>query len=481
MATWTIKSERQFVANKHNHGAMKCLFRHKLLSFLAILCALEGIILLRHDRKFEPSYAAKFDELLFSLFIVNRSKHHPVLLSDVQPKQTIDIDSERVDIGSTGISRNSSNKQIDNRLVKTLLTRTLTSQEKWWKTQADAIALPFPTWPRETKYTWCLQHYFPKKSGLLFHKLFKTGSSTAASVHLRVAHKVGERKNFSSPCAVFYKHSFSLQNDQRYRKKSRSFLWTILREPTARSVSSYFFYRIGLNGEDFSDESMISYLEATKNIQLVQVRDDMYKTSLEVKGGILQNLGGLDPRQLESPMETVGQQLIQLQVLKAYNFIAILERWDESMVVLQLLLDLEDEDVIVLSSKSAGDWSWNWTSGENSTCFRIPKPTIPRQVKDYLQHNFTRGNNDFLLYAAANRSLDLTIDKLGRRRVEAMVERHKSLKQLVEEKCRDQVIYPCSKDGHWQAEAYSECYWRDMGCGFKCVDQVLDEARRSGE
>jgi hypothetical protein len=88
------------------------------------------------------------------------------------------------------------------------------------------------------------------------------------------------------------------------------------------------------------------------------------------------------------------------------------------LAVLQLLLDLEDSDMMVFSSKSAGGWTWNWTKPYTSY-FQIPKPNLPPRVVYYLQNDFTRDNHDFLLYAAANRSLALTMDQLGRAKVKA--------------------------------------------------------------
>ena len=54
-------------------------------------------------------------------------------------------------------------------------------------------------------------------------------------------------------------------------------------------------------------------------------------------------------------------------------------------------------------------------------------------VKDYIQTDFKRANGDFLLHAIANRSLDLTIDVLGRERVKREVEKHRRLRSLLVE------------------------------------------------
>jgi hypothetical protein len=144
----------------------------------------------------------------------------------------------------------------------------------------------------------------------------------------------------------------------------------------------------------------------------------------------------------------------------------------ESLVVLQLLLGLEDEDTIVLSSKQAG----TYTRGHNGKCQEIPKPTTTPDMRHYLATDFVQGTYDFLLYAAANRSLDNTIAALGRDLVEQKVQHHWKLQQLAESTCTDQAMFPCSANGTRQiAASIQDCYHLDWGCGYPCVDRVLHD------
>jgi hypothetical protein len=145
----------------------------------------------------------------------------------------------------------------------------------------------------------------------------------------------------------------------------------------------------------------------------------------------MESMSGFDPSVLKSPTRGLAK-LLKDQIFGAYNFVAVIERWDESMV-LKMLIDLEMEDIISFPSKSSGGWSRDWQKDE--ACFRIPKQYTSEPVHDYLGSNCTVKNGDYLLNSTAERSLDLTIEDLGRQQVEAELLIYRSLRRLVEEKC----------------------------------------------
>jgi hypothetical protein len=384
-------------------------------------------------------------------------------------------------------------EETTNATMQSTLAFSIAPHKKWWEGHVDRCATHFSKWKRK-KYGWCIRKK-PRTSGLLFAKTFKTGSSTAVGVNLRIAAQVGQRSLgggrasesatlnatsvVSSSCKTNYKHLYALKKEQFTggRKQSSSFLWTIVRHPARRALSSYYFYQVGLNRITPSVESMLQYLEATKHNQVIHLHKS--NTSVKIKGGIFQSLGGLDRTQLQSTGDQAAH-LVKSRIMKEYDFVAVVERWEESLIVLKLLLDLEHHDMIVFPAKSSGGWNWNWqVSGEGKeTCFFIPKvdyTLLPQAVDAYLQTNYSVDNVDYLLYAAANRSLDLTIDFLGRELVQEQVQRHVQLTNLVQKHCQGKVIFPCSEEGVWQPQAETDCYWRDMGCGHKCVDYVLTD------
>ena len=96
----------------------------------------------------------------------------------------------------------------------------------------------------------------------------------------------------------------------------------------------------------------------------------------------------------------------------------------------------------------------------------------------FYNSNFWRANNygDFLLHEAANQSLDMTIERIGRERFEMELKEFRRRLALVHEQCtlKGRVILPCSDEGVKQRKASKlNCYFEDIGCGHKCIDEVV--------
>jgi hypothetical protein len=215
-----------------------------------------------------------------------------------------------------------------------------------------------------------------------------------------------------------------------------------------------------------TDKNVIHFLESVKNHQFIQLRTKRGKSA---DGGFPTN------QRIEDSNQAVGR-ILQEEIMPLYDFIAVTERMEESLVVLKLLWGLEDGDIIVSSAKQAGGWSHNWDPlGE---CFNVPKRSASFSVKEYISTRFHDGNADFLLHAIANRSLDLTIEALGRHRVNTEVHRHRKLTALVGHHCQSNVTFPCSDEGLWQESHVEDCYEDDIGCGHRCIDDVLDRFER---
>jgi hypothetical protein len=144
---------------------------------------------------------------------------------------------------------------------------------------------------------------------------------------------------------------------------------------------------------------------------------------------------------------------------------------------MKILWGLETEDLIALSAKQAGGYDGG---GFNNTCVKIQKPeNITDNIQRFLASEFRRGNLDYALYAIVNRSLDKTIDYLGRDRVQEEVQRIRAMQAIAEQKCQGEAIFPCSSDGTRQVKrSQRSCYRFDYGCGHKCVDRVLQEEYR---
>jgi len=104
--------------------------------------------------------------------------------------------------------------------------------------------------------------------------------------------------------------------------------------------------------------------------------------------------------------------------ISEYNFIGTYERFEISLVVLSMIVGVSVQDVLFPYL--------------NSRCGSNEKPSWLTDVmegyldsEDWIYHE----NGDFMLYEAVNRSLDLTIEKLGK---ETVLKRLKDFRRLIQ-------------------------------------------------
>ena len=309
--------------------------------------------------------------------------------------------------------------------------------EEWWQSAGRQLSRIYLS-RVDDHHGWCSQD----TKSLYYIKIMKCASSTGAGVALNVAHNVAQRENVSH-CAVAYNH-FQTQKQKGLatRDRERSLLWTTVRHPAKRAISSYFFKKVSRQGNDPSDDAIMNYCRSQKGYQ----RKDLTRGEFRSQRWDQVFTGEMD-------------------------FVAVAERMAESLVVFRLLNGLEPEDVIVLSSKSAGGYDDGKTK---EGCKKILKAQISSAVSDYFSGPFVEGNEDYILYAAANTSLDRTIDSLGRDLVEREVQHHHTLQRLAEEQCLSEAAFPCSDEGVKQVEkSRLSCYGNDFGCGHECVRRAL--------
>ena len=316
----------------------------------------------------------------------------------------------------------------------------------------------------------------PSREGFLFVKIDKAGSSTMAGVALRIAHALGKRQALEGGeeagatalpenqqvCRARVSHAWSKQSDFDYssRDKDKSFLFTMLRDPKSRAVSE-FHWQVGMTGVQSSDDSLLHHLRSVRNFQLGLVVDST-------------------DRSRTTETNDIGEipQLVS-NVLVEFDFIGLLERLDESLVALQFVLGLKTRDIVHTKSKQSGSYVLvksraNSFKGE---CNFIPKKaSVSPGVETYLGGREWDTNNrgDNLLYDAANRSLDRTIDAIGRSSFDRALARYRVAQAMADTKC--QPISPCTEDGRVRAkeEAVSPCYLWDLGCNHVCLDRLDD-------
>lgn len=238
------------------------------------------------------------------------------------------------------------------------------------------------------------------------------------------------------------------------RNKEKSILISLLREPTKRAISQYFHFRVSDKKEDPVDDNFQNYF-----FEEAQFRSNYYAKDLSMKDVDLVNGD--------------HNQIVQ-DILDQYNFIAITERMDESLVVMKMLMGLDFEDILYMSAKTHG----SFTSGSaTSPCIYITPSFISDGMKEFFASEYWKQYMavDNLLYAAAKKSLDNTIDALGRSEVERQLQIFKEAQAYTQKACKDRTIYRCNSKGQFVGANNSTCYMWDIGCGFDCLNEVTLE------
>merc|ERR1719469_335729 len=170
------------------------------------------------------------------------------------------------------------------------------------------------------------------------------------------------------------------------RDKTKSFLWSMMRHPEDRAISHFAMNSLTMKVEPTAESfiyslknSMVAYLP---NVQLLFLFP-FY--SLQIK---------------EEDYSTYGQI-----VLNEFNFVGIYERLHESLVVLSMLMGVDVTDVL-----------YDFESSRLSRCGTLERPAwVTPDVESYFKSTEwrQRDKGDYMLYNAVDKSLDLTIEKLG--------------------------------------------------------------------
>jgi hypothetical protein len=216
-------------------------------------------------------------------------------------------------------------------------------------------------------------------------KVHKAASSTSAGVAIRISNRVAKRQNaLKKACLHYCEQWCSLRNHHSQRGRSKSFLWATVRQPHSKALSSFFYYQ-GQGGA----EEQISHLEKQLGNQLRQIRkrdggEETRKGKVQEGGDVFGNLG-LDNSTVTKDPKTLVFGHIQKRVLQWYNFVAVREQWEESMVVMKLMLNLSYADMIILKSKESGGYAGSWA---DRVCRKIPKATASPAAQEYLQTTF---------------------------------------------------------------------------------------------
>jgi hypothetical protein len=260
----------------------------------------------------------------------------------------------------------------------------------------------------------------------------------------------------------------------KHLHETTSFLWTSLREPSLRAFSMAIFLELVPQNISLTDDNVIRtvHSHSSRNAQGTGGFMMRYTSLTRIPYDSLWNRH--EPERIQN--KSVVHALIQ-EIIQGYDFIVLVERMDESLVVLALLMGIELGDVLVASAKVAGFYVYkvNETDVSHSTCVHVQKGIISPNVSDYFRSKSWRAMNygDYLLYAAANASLDRTIyETIGLPVFQKALHQFLYLKSLALSACGKELAENgCT--AHGTPVNATECYARDFGCGYRCIDRML--------
>jgi Galactose-3-O-sulfotransferase len=353
----------------------------------------------------------------------------------------------------------SSQRKSSSKFVPVYRPLNETGPNEWDNVQARAFSKwlhPFPCFQAIRRWFAPFAQYSVIDQGFVFLSPFKTGSTTSVGVHLRLAKRQARRHNLNM-CRVRYRHRFACGMYDKAMVPDKTFTWTVIRDPTQRVISQFFYYLSEENPIEPTDANFEDYLQRGTQ-----------------RGSLIKNhyLGQLSRTCLRN--QTVADYGKSAQALfDDIQFIGITERMDESIVALSMILNVSLGDVLYLkNNKAAGDFSRH--ARRNICNYIIPSFVSPR-MREYCASQEWQDMVywDHLIYQVANRSLDLTIDALGRAEFNYKLERFQQAKQRAQEYCLPKVTLPCDNSGVFKNNA--TCLFLDAGCGYNCLDEVAQQ------
>jgi hypothetical protein len=446
--------------------------------------------------------------------VYDRTKHHSITnnlnIKNVEPLATNNTFTARPDVKSRAVTASI----VENHQIPALVSNHDASFTKinavsgcltpaCINYQAARIARTFPD---RTDQAWCIKNSHNETverygkdwskdvdglwRGILLVKVPKGASSTSAGVAIRISRR--------RDChAVEWMHQMATEYETTRQSQGRSvskrlgetqtqqakptFLFTTIRNPSSRAISTIFFHVISRTNNTPTDEFIIMYLRQSKSKHNGAVSDgqggfQLRYTSLteipEHSAWIVEN-----KTQVQNPLQVITNVW---NTLDNYDFILVTERMDESLVAMALSMGLTVGDVLVTASKVAGSrYHFARYAHNVIKCLPTVKSFVSPKVRKFLDSDEWRAMNygDFLLHQAASLSLDLTIERLGRDRFDRALTTYRRLRALEIVECAPHVKFPCSDEGHAQPElSKRSCYipTLDFGCGYKCIDKLVD-------
>jgi len=380
--------------------------------------------------------------------------------------------------------------------------------------------------------TWCVDNQLRldqlKRSpmGLCYLKIPHNAGTTLKGINMRIARNFAQRHDIEG-CI---RHDSNTRGVYYGKRDKLSYLWTFIRDPTDRALSvvgsklSNQLLRSNHNRDSFNatnvsmppptaqssiNETSSSSLHSnpnnsnsnssnsTVNNILVDRTIDMLRYDTNINDGVVsEGRGGfqlqfgmqhyidiydavdpMNPTEVINPPKVIGHVSY---MFNRYDFVGIVERFDESLVAMQLLLGLESSDILYFAANRKNQWQRAKVGRNTFVCRKpfdweidiISEPTIRKYVMEGSEW-YAQNYGDYILYEAANQSLDRTILQIGLDVFVNELKKFRSLLKRVHEECIPK--FPCSFDGQDQFnESRYDCMDGTVACGYKCLNGITE-------
>jgi hypothetical protein len=340
------------------------------------------------------------------------------------------------------------------------------------KTTLHGVAVrPFA--PHPAKDITCSNGSTSSGGGLTYIQVqINTGwmSTTPPSVHYRIAKKLGCDGN---NVAILHKN-----NGRTNKDKKSLFRWTTIQDPTHRLLYTFFFKTVSNYKKEPNDRNF----------------HEFEKQHFFGSSQLLDRLSPAKPTATAVPQIGDSVRIAQRvsAIMDSFDFVALQERMEESLVALSMLLQIPIRDIMHLApamvgwpgqtKKKLGHFQGNIKDPSKKCTYVIPAFVSPG-LKEYF--NATAYQNSVkaerILYQVANRTLDLTIATFNQKEFESNLQVFRQAQAVALYTCQDEpsildaVQFPCMRNGKFNPAQQADCVRDDYGCGFACLDQVAND------
>jgi len=319
-----------------------------------------------------------------------------------------------------------------------------------------------------------------KKNGTLFplKRIYQimvpeTESRLIAGIVERIHNNHGVVRRFINKSIKDWKILY--QQSQNFKT---FFTLSSIRHPESRAINNA-FKRISELGRSPSDDNVLKAL---------QDKNHYYGSMSEGQGGYQLNYltmqyqitinsswvqhNGTDIFNYHHIQENVQS------IFEHYDYIIVSERIEESLVALQLLLGLKISDILYFSTQLEEHQQKYIHKGRK--CILQKKAFISDEVANFFKSKawYEENYGDYLLHTSANKSLDLTIKKIGTETFNKALHEFRMIKKLANEECFE--FKPCSDHGMFLEAHHHNCNHQQQGdslllygCSNRCLDEFV--------